>query len=224
MSKIVIEKTGESAESSELILDFELDTARSYTIGRHPSNDVQIDHASISRIHALIFHHSQKWMIADLDSTKGLSLNGERIRCATFSDEMCVTMGPARLWFAQGPEHTSAPPRGTRSHVDVLQLETLSKDRSTSRKQAFCLAGFRNVSVGSDSQCDVRLENSEVRPLHAIVFRRNDQWFVTSTDNSIIESRGTDGHAGATFMELGDDRFGTCGSLVFSLIRAMPIT
>lgn len=224
MSKIVIEKTGANDQSSELILDVELDTARSYTIGRHPSNDVQIDHASISRIHALIFHHSGKWMIADLDSTKGLSLDGERIRCTAFSDEMCVTMGPARLWFAQGPEHTSEPPGGTRTHVDVLQLETRSKDRKPSRKQAFCLAGFRHISVGSDSQCDIRLKNPEVKPLHAIVFRRNDQWFVISTDNSIIESEAKDGHAGGTFMELGDDRVGTFGCLVFSLIRAMPIT
>ena len=224
MSKIVVEKTGGNAQSSELILDFELDTARSYTIGRHPSNDVQIDHASISRIHALIFHHSEKWMIADLDSTKGLTLDGERIRCTAFSDEMCVTMGPARLWFAQGPEHAGEPPRGTRTHVDALQLETLSRDGTTSEKQAFCLAGFRNISVGSDSQCDIRLKNPEVRPLHAIVFRRNDQWFVTSTDNSIIESRGREGQMSGTFMELGDDRFGTCGCLVFSLIRAMPIT
>ena len=224
MSKIVIEKTGGNDQSSELVLDFELDTARSYTIGRHPSNDVQIDHASISRIHALIFHHSEKWMIADLDSTKGLSLDGERIRCTALSDEMCVTMGPARLWFAQGPERAGDPPRGTQTHVDVLQLETLSKDPKSSRKQAFCLAGFRNISVGSDLQCDIRLENPEVKPLHAIVFRRNDQWFVTSTDNRIIESQATDAQTGGTFMELGDDRSGTCGCLVLSLIRAMPLT
>ena len=224
MSKIVIEKTGGTNQSSELILDFELDTSRSYTIGRHPSNDVQIDHASISRMHALIFHHSEKWMIADLDSTKGLSLNGERIRCTTFSDEMCVTMGPARLWFAQGPEHGSEPPRGTETRVDVLQLEMASDERKPIQKQAFCLVGFRNISVGSDSQCDIRLQNPGVKPLHAIVFRRNDQWFVTSTDNSVIESRSTDGRTDGTFMELGDDRVGACGCLVFSLIRAMPIS
>ena len=224
MSKIVIEKTDGSNQSSELILDFELDTTRSFTIGRHPSNDVQIDHASISRIHALIFHHSGKWMIVDLDSTKGLILDGERIRCTAFSDEMCVSIGPARLWFAEGPEHASEPSRGARTHVDVLQLETRSKDRTPSQKQTFCLAGFRNISVGSDSQCDIRLKNPEVRPLHAIIFRRNDQWFVTSTDNNTIESRDEDGQMDGTFMELGDDRVGTCGCLVFSLIRAMPIT
>ena len=222
MSRIVIEKHGGSAERSELILDFELDSARSYTIGRHPSNDVQIDHASISRIHALVFHHGGRWMITDLDSTKGLSCKGDRIRSATFVDEMCVTMGPARLWFAEGPEHSSPPPRGPANHVDVLQIETLSP-AGTCRTQAFCLAGFRDVSVGSDSQCDIRLENPDVAPLHAVVFRRNDQWFATSTDDRRLEPAGRENHAPGTFMELGDGRSATCGCLVFSLIRALPL-
>lgn len=222
MSRIVIEKTGGSAERPELILDFELDTSRSYTIGRHPSNDVQIDHASISRMHALVFHHGGRWMITDLDSTKGLSSKGERIRSTTLFDEMCVTMGPARLWFAEGPEHSSDPPRGLRNHIDVLQIETASAE-GAGKTQAFCLAGYRNVSIGSDSQCDIRLEHPDVRPLHVIVFRRNDQWFVTSTDDRRLESIGSGNPVPGTFIELGDGRSGSCGCLVFSLIRALPI-
>tara|TARA_B100001059_G_scaffold223482_1_gene248502 strand:+ start:300 stop:974 length:675 start_codon:yes stop_codon:yes gene_type:complete len=223
MSRIVIEKTSGDEQHSELILDFELDTARSYTIGRHPSNDVQIDHASISRMHALVFHHGNHWMIADLDSTRGLTHDGERIRCGTFTDEMCVTMGPARLWFAEGPEHTSVRPGSIKSHIDVLQLETRCPEGKTLSTRAFCLAGFRSVSVGSDAECDIRPENDEVKPLHAILFRRNDQWFVSSSDDARLESEGSDHKTTGTFMELGDGRTGSCGCLVFSLIRANPI-
>ena len=222
MSRIVIEKYGDNPERSELILDFELDPARAYTIGRHPSNDVQIDHPSVSRMHALLFHHDGQWMIADLDSTKGLSCKGDRFRSATLSDEMCVTMGPARLWFAEGPEHSSEPPRGLANHIDILQIETVSP-RGTGGTQSFCLAGFRNVSIGSDSECDIRLENPDVSPLHAIAFRRNDQWFVTSTDERRLESTDGENPAPGTFIELGDGRSGSCGCLVFSLIRALPI-
>ena len=162
MSRIVIEKTSGKDDRSELFLDFELDTTRSYTIGRHPSNDVQIDHASISRMHALIFHHGDRWMIADLDSTKGLFHMGERLRCGALADEMCVTMGPARLWFAEGPEHASERPSSITHHIDVLQMKILSNQGKILSNQAFCLAGFRNVSIGSDVDCDIRPKNSEV--------------------------------------------------------------
>lgn len=221
MSRIVIEKTSGKDDRSELFLDFELDTTRSYTIGRHPSNDVQIDHASISRMHALIFHHGDRWMIADLDSTKGLFHMGERLRCGALADEMCVTMGPARLWFAEGPEHASERPSSITHHIDVLQMKILSKQGKILSNQAFCLAGFRNVSIGSDVDCDIRPKNSEVKPLHAIVFRRNDQWFLTSGDETRLESENQEI---GTFMELGDNRVGSCGYLVFSLIRAIPIS
>ena len=221
MSRIVIEKTTGKDQRSELILDFELDTSSSYTIGRHPSNDVQINHASISRMHALIFHHGGRWMIADLDSTKGLMHQGRRLRCSELEDEMCVEMGPVRLWFARTPEQSGESPRGLRNHVDVLQMETLSNDGKTLSRQSYCLAGFRSVSVGSDPECDIRSEKDDVKPLHAIIFRRNDQWFVTSADNTTITSK--DQKAG-TFLELGGDRVGTCGVRVFTLIRAIPIS
>jgi pSer/pThr/pTyr-binding forkhead associated (FHA) protein len=221
MSRIVIEKTTAEESKSKLILDFELDTSRSYTIGRHPSNDVQIDHASISRMHALIFHHGSQWMIADLDSTKGLVHNNTPIRCGPLKDEMCVLMGPARMWFAEGPDKTSEKPETITKHLDVLQIEIRSPEGQSLSTQAYCLAGFRSVSIGSDAECDIRPKNSEVKPLHAIAFRRNDQWFVTSSDETGLES---DDQRISTFLELGDKRSGSCGCLAFSLIRAIPIS
>ena len=160
-------------------------------------------------------------MIADLDSTKGLAHNGAPIRCAALEDEMCVEMGPVRLWFALGPEKTGEQPSTVTNHIDVLQLQIRSKQGETLSTQAYCLAGFRSVSIGSDAECDIRPKNSEVKPLHAIAFRRNDQWFVTSSDETGLES---DDQRISNFLELGDKRSGSSGCLVFSLIRAIPIS
>ncbi|MGQ9426040.1 FHA domain-containing protein [Gilvimarinus sp. F26214L] len=56
------------------------------TIGRHPSNDVQIDEEAVSGKHALIiaernafFSAHKEYFLEDLGSTNGTFVNGERI-------------------------------------------------------------------------------------------------------------------------------------------------
>ncbi|GHU65197.1 hypothetical protein AGMMS49983_12490 [Clostridia bacterium] len=47
------------------------------SIGRSPSCDVVINIPSISRIHAVVTRRSNKWTISDLNSTGGVTINGE---------------------------------------------------------------------------------------------------------------------------------------------------
>ncbi|MGI9184821.1 MAG: FHA domain-containing protein [Solirubrobacteraceae bacterium] len=53
------------------------------TIGRHPACDVVLSGAEVSRRHARLFFRDGSWVVQDLQSTNGTSVNGVRVgRCA----------------------------------------------------------------------------------------------------------------------------------------------
>lgn len=61
-------------------------TAVGLTIGRHPSNIVQIDEEAVSGRHAVIhtekdafFNDRKQYILEDLNSTNGTYINGDRI-------------------------------------------------------------------------------------------------------------------------------------------------
>ncbi len=53
------------------------------TIGRHSTNHLTLPHPSISKRHARIFYHKEKFWLQDLNSTNGTEINGRRFRGQT---------------------------------------------------------------------------------------------------------------------------------------------
>jgi hypothetical protein len=67
-------------------------------IGRDPQADLHIPDETLSGIHARFFYKNNQWMVEDLQSTNGTSINGERLSTPTVlidGDE--VTCGHIRL-------------------------------------------------------------------------------------------------------------------------------
>jgi hypothetical protein len=65
-----------------LALDWDHDDGQ-LTVGRDPDScDVVFEHPTVSRRHAQLHHRDGAWVLQDLDSTNGTTLNGKRIaRC-----------------------------------------------------------------------------------------------------------------------------------------------
>lgn len=63
------------------------------TIGRHPSNDVELPFDSISRYHARIEISDGQLQLVDLRSSNGSFINGKKIQHAPLADHDTVTFG-----------------------------------------------------------------------------------------------------------------------------------
>jgi len=72
------------------------------TIGRTVNNDLVLDHIQVSRHHARARWDGHQYLLADLDSTNGTYLNGERIHEAPLVEGARVQIGPFHFLFAQG--------------------------------------------------------------------------------------------------------------------------
>jgi serine phosphatase RsbU (regulator of sigma subunit) len=107
MPSIVILKAGESMTH---------DLARDETvIGRHPECHIQIDSNMVSRKHARVFRDGGRFLVEDLGSGNGTTVNGVRIVNPTpLTHDDRVKLGPILLRYIDSPGavNRGAPVRG----------------------------------------------------------------------------------------------------------------
>src|SRR4029077_224531 len=103
MPSIVILKAGESTTH---------DLSRDETvIGRHPECHIQIDSNMVSRKHARVFRDGNRFLVEDLGSGNGTTVNGVRIVNATpLSHDDRVKLGPILIRFVDQPAGMSSAP------------------------------------------------------------------------------------------------------------------
>ncbi len=73
---------------------------REHAVGRSASNDVRLEHGSVSRRHARLVPRSGRYVLTDLGSTSGTAVNGERLtseRVLRSGDS--ITFGDVALSF-----------------------------------------------------------------------------------------------------------------------------
>ncbi|MGA8223592.1 MAG: FHA domain-containing protein [Candidatus Acidiferrales bacterium] len=94
MPRLVINRTGDSPRV------FELSGDRPVSIGRAKSNNLILDHGSVSRFHAVL--HSAaggQWQIIDRDSSNGVRVNGAATREATLQADDQIAIGEYSVQF-----------------------------------------------------------------------------------------------------------------------------
>src|SRR5262249_1143262 len=107
MPSIVILKAGEST-THELARD-------ETVIGRHPECHIQIDSNMGSRKHARVFRDGNRFLVEDMGSGNGTTVNGVRIVNATpLNHDDRVKLGPILIRFVDQAvgENRAAPPAG----------------------------------------------------------------------------------------------------------------
>lgn len=66
-------------------------------VGRHPDNDFQIDHATISTVHCEMVLQDSGVLLRDLESTNGTFVDGEKVREVRLAPGQIVRLGDVEL-------------------------------------------------------------------------------------------------------------------------------
>jgi pSer/pThr/pTyr-binding forkhead associated (FHA) protein len=103
VAKIIITQGG------EVLREVELDKER-LTVGRHPQNDIVIEHRAVSGHHAAFTTTLNDAFLEDLGSTNGTFVNGERIRKRLLTDRDQIAMAVFQLNFVAGPRKVVPAP------------------------------------------------------------------------------------------------------------------
>ncbi|MES2152123.1 MAG: FHA domain-containing protein [Pseudomonadota bacterium] len=103
MAKIIISR--DSIVLQEVVLHKER-----MTIGRHPQNDIVIDHRAVSGTHAAITTLLNDSVLEDLDSTNGTFVNGRRVSKQLLADRDLIAVAKFQLHFAAGAPRQAPPP------------------------------------------------------------------------------------------------------------------
>jgi len=126
--KSLIFKTGLEPELKIEKVDLSKDRI---TIGRDPSNDVVIDHPTVSKQHAEVLKQDGKVTLIDVGSTNGTFVNGIKIKRHQLQVLDRIVIGPSELHFSG--ESLSHVPESRVVRLDVMNVNFQVTDRSTGK-------------------------------------------------------------------------------------------
>jgi ABC transport system ATP-binding/permease protein len=129
--KSLIFRTGLEPELKVESIDLNKDKI---TIGRDSTNDVAINHPTVSKLHAEIVKENGKVFIADLGSTNGTFVNGIKIKRHQLQELDRIVVGPSELHFTGAS--LSRSPGGAVVRLDVRDLSYEVPDRATGKPRA----------------------------------------------------------------------------------------
>ncbi len=114
----------------------------SVVVGRKPARGLAVEHPTVSREHARLFRRDGDWNVADLNSSNGTFVNGQRVTRSALRPGDLLRLGSVELRIegadavappppsAPEVEPASAPPRSPSSagEVEEIVLEEPSAD------------------------------------------------------------------------------------------------
>jgi ATP-binding cassette subfamily B protein len=95
------------------------------TIGRAPDSDIRLNSSIVSRYHALLRNAGDRWVLTDLDSTNGTTVNDHPITSTrSLHSGDIVAFGDVRFVFRQATDHLDGPPTVSERVVVPLHRTT----------------------------------------------------------------------------------------------------
>jgi len=166
------------------------------TIGRDPDNDVVIDDPSVSRHHATISYENDQTMIADLGSSNGIVVAGERVKQGTLVVGSRIRLGNAELELNADRRPVTVAVASPVVKVDMLSdipsdtgdtvvrstgpdaLAWFAVKSGAHKAQSFEL-GASTYKIGRDLSGDIVLTDASVSREHASLRYRDGSYVLT---------------------------------------------
>lgn len=115
---------------------FELKKDRT-TLGRGPNNDVVLDDGAISGQHCYIACRGDRYILHDLNSTNGTSVNAQRVTEAELQPRQVIQVGSQELMFDDEAATVAASTSSINPQVEVDATPTVNTPKSFSSVSPF---------------------------------------------------------------------------------------
>ena len=146
INKVPNDETGESQEACLVVING-VDLGKKYSlaqastvVGRSSKVDIQIDEDAISRSHAVIENHGNKFMLRDLESTNGTYVNDRDVREKRLVDGDQVKIGRTIFKFLSGSNIEAS------YHDEIYRLTTTDGLTQVYNKRYFLKEMEREMS------------------------------------------------------------------------------
>jgi pSer/pThr/pTyr-binding forkhead associated (FHA) protein len=168
-------------------------TAASTTIGRYGACDVVLDDDTVSRTHARIERTDRGFVLADLGSSNGVRVNGERTTERVLVAGDVIHVGDSVLRFEESGD-ADAPRATRRVRATLLDVAMPALDDATGPRLAVSTPDrtwevplHDRLTIGREPDNDVMLDEPRVSRYHAVVERRD----AVCTVRDLNSSNGT---------------------------------
>ena len=183
----------------QLINIFDLDQDE-ITIGRSPESDIVIDNPAVSRNHAKIVKEGNFYVIKDLDTVNGVTVNGRRVKSEPIKPGDEIDVGKHTIMFETEPKVIERPassgvwdapatwPEGT-VYVDPIEMQKMQAKLKTQRgahlqaksgpaRGKRVALGEQVVTVGKSEECDIQVKGFLFSPVQCRVSRVGNNYVV----------------------------------------------
>ena len=174
-------------EDGIVMLELELDPRKCYTLGRSASASIRLDAPSVSRHHAILLPYGDRWVVADLGSSRGVWNEDGRIHSGELSPGKWISLGAGYIWFedertaheANGAASLEMEP-GDTQEIHAPDAVLLLEEAGGGLPRVIRMNRRRGFTIGSSETCDVQVQHAEIEPLHAAVFPFKGGWRTVS--------------------------------------------
>lgn len=94
------------------------------TVGRHPTNDIELPCDAVSRYHARITRENNAYRVTDLHSSNGTFINGQKVQNGSLADQDTVSFGTLDFIVSvEDDEDSYASPNDVSSETSVQFIQ-----------------------------------------------------------------------------------------------------
>lgn len=154
-------------------------------LGTHSRVHLPLPSPIVSRTHALIVTNGDETYVRDLASRNGTYVNGHVVRESRLRHADLLCIGPYAFWWGAMPPPSPRP----RHLTDGPELAATIAVRGERAPRAM---HGRTFLIGHREGCDLTLDNFNVDPCHAVVYRRGNSFHLrdlNSSSGSFVNSR-----------------------------------
>jgi predicted component of type VI protein secretion system len=119
--------------NKEIVDELALDKGE-VVLGRESSNDFQLNDSSVSRRHVKFIRIMADYLVEDLGSTNGISLNGKHVSKQMLKSGDIIKVGKFRLRYLKGEPLADGPAEAQAEEEGAKMPAKAAKQKAVSRK------------------------------------------------------------------------------------------